>query len=375
MFSAGYKPDAVSHNIASEDTDHFLKHGTFLHGEAFHRGVRLPGGNRDNPLPEGFIEGSEHPVVPLMPGLTDTLEVHDGCAGQYAGKTNFHQTAEWLVKTRAWPEVAAAQAASDEASARVAAARMALRPPDEITVLETVAKAVLETAVEAATGVFRGQLRLETMRGKGGCDGASNLVPSTVHNGLLNEELLDPSTRELVIFMARRKQEPSISGLKKQGWWAADEYIYVWYDTRVFTASRVPPAEGFDGSSQIHSFYGRSEANEAARIDGPLLTRGVFCACAPCRTYNFTPGACLMRSEYGTHKLEYARRSVARDASTTRMGALQDYANRLKSGQVQAIAASRNDRHMEGNIWLLLLLSAAYVSTEVDLVRCMHSNL
>ena len=49
MFPAGYKADAISHNIASEDIDHFLKHGSFVHGAAFqwfHRGVHLIGGNR-----------------------------------------------------------------------------------------------------------------------------------------------------------------------------------------------------------------------------------------------------------------------------------------------------------------------------------------
>lgn len=75
MFPAGYKPDAVSHNVASEDIDHFLKYGKFLHGEAFHRSVRLPGGDRQHPLPDGFVEGSEQPAPPLLPELEDVLEV------------------------------------------------------------------------------------------------------------------------------------------------------------------------------------------------------------------------------------------------------------------------------------------------------------
>jgi hypothetical protein len=195
--------------------------------------------------------------------------VHDGCAGQYAGKTNFHQTAEWRVKT----------------------------------------------------GVFRGQLRLETMRGKGGCDGASNVVPMEVHNGLINEELLDPTTRELIIFLARRKHGPSIHGAQKQGWWAADEYVWVYYDTKLFTTSRVPPADGFDGSSQMHAIHGRSVATEAATIDGPVHVRGVFCPCEPCMHHDFSPGACHMRPEYGDYRIEYARRSVARDPRVTRMQA------------------------------------------------------
>ena len=75
LIGAGYKPDAISHNIGSEDIDHFLKHGSFLYGEAFHRGVRLPrkGGHAD-PLPDSFTENSQ-PAVPLLPELTDVLEV------------------------------------------------------------------------------------------------------------------------------------------------------------------------------------------------------------------------------------------------------------------------------------------------------------
>lgn len=318
MFAAGYKPDAVSHNVASEDIDHFLKHGSFLHGEAYHRGVRLPreGGHMQQ-LPEGFTEGSDQPVVPLLPTLEDVLEVHDGCAGQYAGKVNFHQTAEWRVKT----------------------------------------------------GLFRGQLRLETMRGKGGCDAVSNVLASTVHNALINEELLDPSTRELVHFMARHKPGPSIEGTNKQGWWATDEYVFVYYDTKLFTPSRVPPADGFDGSSQMHAIYGRSVATEAATIDGPIHVRSVFCPCQPCASHDFSPRACHMCAEYGNYAIEYARRSVLRDPRITRTQALEDFASSLREGQVQAIAAARDERHLEGNVWLVLLLCDPYVALQ-DEINC-----
>jgi hypothetical protein len=103
----------------------------------------------------GGIHEDECPPTPLLPGFEETLEVHDGCAGQYAGKRTvhdgcagqyagnrtFHQAAEWRTKT----------------------------------------------------GVGCTQLRLETMRSKGGCDGVSNVVPNAVHNALINEELLDLS--------------------------------------------------------------------------------------------------------------------------------------------------------------------------------------
>ena len=36
----------------------------------------------------------------VVRNLFDTLEVYDGCAGQYAGKRTFHQTAEWRTAQR-----------------------------------------------------------------------------------------------------------------------------------------------------------------------------------------------------------------------------------------------------------------------------------
>jgi len=150
------------------------------------------------------------------------------------------------------------------------------------------------------------------MRGKGGADGASNLPRMVVHNALINEELLDPTTRELVVFLAQHKHGPSVAGPSKQGWWAADEYVWVYYDTRLFTASRVPEAEGFDGSSQMHAIHGRCVAPEAAKNDGPLNARGLFCSCDPCEQFDFSPGACKMHAEFGPYKMEYAKRAVPR---------------------------------------------------------------
>ena len=52
--NAGYKPNARSHNIVQEDIAHFLKYGTFLHGEWFEGGERYPGGptgDARQPLP------------------------------------------------------------------------------------------------------------------------------------------------------------------------------------------------------------------------------------------------------------------------------------------------------------------------------------
>ena len=55
--------------------------------------------------------------------------------------------------------------------------------------------------MEDKDGVGRAQVRLETMCGKGHADGESLVPRNIVHNALLDEKLLDPSTRELVVFL------------------------------------------------------------------------------------------------------------------------------------------------------------------------------
>ena len=107
------------------------------------------------------------------------------------------------------------------------------------------------------------------------------------------------------MFCARNKHGPRISGPEKEGWWAADGYVYLYYDTRLFTGSRVPKAKGFDGSSQIHALYGLSDARQTAQTDGPLRVRNEFDACDACMQLNLS--ACKMARELGTFKLVHAR--------------------------------------------------------------------
>jgi len=52
------------------------------------------------------------------------------------------------------------------------------------------------------------------------------------------------------------------------------------------------------------------------------------------------------------------------DTRTTRSQELESFARSLRKDQVQALAAAKDDRHIEGNVWLCLLLSDAYVAPE-----------
>ena len=172
------------------------------------------------------------------------------------------------------------------------------------------------------------------MCGKGAADGASNLIPMTTKNALKNEELLDPTTRELVIFNARRRPAPAIPGPDKPGWWAADEYVFVHYDTKLFTASRVPTAKGFNGSSEMHALYGRATDERVAR-DGALTVRGTYCPCAPCREHNFARGACLLEKQLGPYAKVVAPIEVMRDPRVTRTQELGEFAATLKADMVR----------------------------------------
>ena len=88
---------------------------------------------------------------------------------------------------------------------------------------------------QVKTGVDRNHLRLESMMGKGPCDGYGNLPPTTIRNAIGDGELIDPGTRELVLFNAIKKPTPSVAKAQKHGWWAASKIFYGFYDTRLFT--------------------------------------------------------------------------------------------------------------------------------------------
>ena len=53
---------------------------------------------------------------------------------------------------------------------------------------------------------------------------------------------------------------------------------------------------------------------------------------------------------------------MPRDPRVTRTQALDEFAATLATGQVHALAATRAERHLEGNVWLCVLLGAAYLA-------------
>ena len=285
-FKSGYKPDARSYNVQREDIEYFLKHGKTLHGEWWYEGRRIPreGGHRE-PLSEGLEERALE--APWAPQLTHSLDVLDGCAAQFAGKNNYHQDAVWATKT----------------------------------------------------GVVRNHFTHEANDGKGPSDGYNNVPQHGVKGALRAGELLNPGTRELVTFLSKRCQSPSVAKAFKHGWWAAEGYIWAYYDTALFTKKAVPEAEGYTGSMANHQHVGLCRAAETAELDGPLQVRGMWCGCQPCVKYDFAN--CLMKAEFGPFKTVYCRLAKNQNTSQTRSVALEEFAGMLDAGQTRAVHASR----------------------------------
>ena len=121
LFQSGYKPDArcrhslfgtygilpplipcfcldESYNVQQEDIDSFLKTGLFKHGEWLVEGGRCFGGDHRESVPARYniVERQQQP--PDFPEYGDKLDITDGCAVQFAGKVNYHQTAAWSTR-------------------------------------------------------------------------------------------------------------------------------------------------------------------------------------------------------------------------------------------------------------------------------------
>ena len=106
--------------IWQEDIDHWMLHGSFLHGEWFLEGQRCPGGDHRESLPTGL---TERPPAPAdFPEARQRLDEFDGCPNQFAYGDNFYQIAVWCAKTAIWAKRALLNSADTLAAAAVTAA-------------------------------------------------------------------------------------------------------------------------------------------------------------------------------------------------------------------------------------------------------------
>lgn len=312
---AGYRPDARTYNILAEDVTHFLKHGNFLHGEAFNRGQRIPGGDHRAELPEWCSDAPLAP--PVHPALERETHIVDGCAAQFAGRNNYYQVAVWKTKT----------------------------------------------------GVVRRQCTLTAMMGKSICDGLSNPIAGEIKMAVQRGDSINPGTRSLVLHLAQHKPTPVQAKVKKEGWWAVSEIFYLWYESDRFKVTVVPEAKGFSGSKEKHSLAGICADAEKARLEGPLHVGHVFCGCKSCTVFEFHN--CLMKDELGLLKQPVEggchRDTTISPNEPSQSQTLEEWAATLVAGTVGVIRAARDEIALEGRYWLCLLHEKPYQLTREEL--------
>lgn len=90
-------------------------------------------------------------------------------------------------------------------------------------------------------GITRRMVKHEPHYGKSGCDGNLNIPKYAIEEAIKAGLILNPTTRELALFIAEHKLAPSIPKHLKPGWEAVDRYFcgYIWI--RVCSPSSVFP--------------------------------------------------------------------------------------------------------------------------------------
>ena len=156
-------------------------------------------------------------------------EITDTCAAQFDGRDNYHQAAEWPTKL----------------------------------------------------DIDRLLCFLVSMHGKNICDALSNSIAAALRRAVECGDVVDPSTRNLVLYLASHYLEPATAKLKKEGWWAVSEIYYRYFDASCFTQAAVPPAQPLPKSDSYRRFIGRSRHHNASR-EGPLELSSHFCGCIKC---------------------------------------------------------------------------------------------
>ena len=133
--------------LGQEDIDHFLIHGTFLHGEWFLEGQRCPGGDHREALPADSSITERPLAVADFPEVRQRLDIYDGCPNQFAYCDQFHQIAVWRAKTARWAKHRLADAA---AAAAVATSTAAAAASTACTAAAAAASAAQNGWVQAA---------------------------------------------------------------------------------------------------------------------------------------------------------------------------------------------------------------------------------
>jgi hypothetical protein len=244
-----------------------------------------------------------------------------------------------------------------------------------------------------AGAIIRAHSKLIEYHGKAGYDALGNVPKIVIGNAIVKNALLDPETRELVLYLAKNHPRPSVAKAEKDGWEAPSRYIYAYYDTAKFSKFLVPDATSSKGMTENHAFVGLCKEREHAEKVGPLQGRGLDCACDPCLLFKFDD--CEMKAVVG--KMHRVTTPLPRGAPLRRpqLQSLQDWSDTLVAkmvgserlyccpsvhsshgclsllaSQIVAVLADADERHIEGAYWLAVLTGPAFVIPE----DCMHSG-
>ena len=313
---SSYKPDARSYNVACENIDHFMKNGRFLSGEWFNMGERLPCDRTAPPNGSGTLLPSSikesEPAPPVFPNYRRVTDITDTCAAQFDGRDNYHQIAEWPSKL----------------------------------------------------DIERLFVFLVSMHGKNICDALSNSIAAALRRAVEVGDIIDPTTRKLVLYLVEHYLAPATAKMKKDGWWAVSNIYYGYLDPSLFTRAAVTPAAPLKGSDKYRRYLGRSRNHNAAR-DGPLELSPHFCGCVNCCKYDFDH--CLMDGKGGlATKLVQAwcKRADTNAGLPSLSAELEEFARtQVQANSIGVVPADVKEQHIEGGYWLCLIMCKPYLAT------------
>jgi hypothetical protein len=251
MFSASHKASAHHYNMQRQDIEHFLKFGTTLHGEWFLNGERLlrvdengipkvhkeplPIGNQ--PSRSGNEDGQpwtlrDAVVKPAdFPEMEQHIESTDGCTAQFQGEANIGEVAR---------------------------------------------------APVGPTKVVRHSVVGISAHGKNIGDGLGNKVKRRLVEGVMNGRLVQPGTRNHVLYLAQHHPVPKLDGDMKDGLWTPQRIFYGFYDDELMNKKHAH-FKPYSPSMCYHSRVGLCKDPARVVKFGPIVARKCFCACPSCR--------------------------------------------------------------------------------------------
>ena len=202
------------------------------------------------------------------------------------------------------------------------------------------------------------------MHGKNICDALSNSIAAALKGAVERGDVVDPTTRKLVLYLAQHYQVPATAKMKKDGWWAVSDIFYGYLDPSCFTQAAVAPAEPLKGSDSFRRFIGRSRHHDALRT-GPLELSAHFCGCASCCKYDFQN--CLMHGKGGisTRLVQgFCKRANTNAGLPSLTEDLQVFATKeVHANTIGVVAADIREQHIEGGYWLVWIKCKPYLAT------------